>query len=371
MGKDKSAAADKKEQALPAKTEENAAVETPAAPAKKSRAAGILRLAAAVLLILAASAAALLYYQKFGLPTAGSNTETTAPTALSSRSAARYTAAPTPAVHYTEPAPVAVALSAPAPAAEQPKEKITEIKYVIPESISNAINGLHDKVGKMETLTAQYMNIKADSSAVISLGERLDELEKRTRRLSRISNDGALVLTAALMIRENAAAGQPVRFEAEMLKQLAAGQPEIDTAVNYIYNNSSHQYPSNKNLTESFNRISGRIVYDLKHQGSWKDRLLRKINEYIHISSPADNSRENAEIKALEELKGYVDEGQFAIAVELLSRSENETLLADEALNKWFAITDSKLKFNRALSEISAYSLALMKTEGLKNAALP
>lgn len=362
MGKDKSAAADKREQVLPAKTEKNAAVETSAAPAKKSRAAGMLRLAAAVLLILAASAAALLYYQKFGLPAAGSDTETTNQTALIRRPAARRPA---------EPAPAAAALSAPAPAAEQPREKITEIKYVIPESVTNAINGLHDKVGKMETLTAQYMNIKADSSAVISLGERLDELEKRTRRLSRISNDGALVLTAALMIRENAAAGQPVRFEAEMLKQLAAGRPEIETAVDYVYNNSSRQYPSNKNLTESFNRISGRIVYNLRHQGSWKDRLLRKINEYIHISSPAADSRENAEITALEEIKGYVDEGQFAIAVELLSRPENETLLADEALNKWFAITDSKLKFNRALSEISAYSLALMKTEGLKNAALP
>lgn len=362
MGKDKSAAADKREQVLPAKTEKNAAVETSAAPAKKSRAAGMLRLAAAVLLILAASAAALLYYQKFGLPAAGSDTETTNQTALTRRPAARRAA---------EPAPAAAAPSAPAPAAERPREKITEIKYVIPESVTNAINGLHDKVGKMETLTAQYMNIKADSSAVISLGERLDELEKRTRRLSRISNDGALVLTAALMIRENAAAGQPVRFEAEMLKQLAAGRPEIETAVDYVYNNSSRQYPSNKNLTESFNRISGRIVYDLRHQGSWKDRLLRKINEYIHISSPAADSRENAEITALEEIKGYVDEGQFAIAVELLSRPENETLLADEALNKWFAITYSKLKFNRALSEISAYSLALMKTEGLKNAALP
>ena len=362
MGKDKSAAADKREQVLPAKTEKNAAADTAAAPAKKSRAAGMLRLAAAVLLILAASAAALLYYQKFGLPAAGSDTETTNQTALTRRPAARRAA---------EPAPAAAAPSAPAPAAERPREKITAIKYVIPESVTNAINGLHDKVGKMETLTAQYMNIKADSSAVISLGERLDELEKRTRRLSRISNDGALVLTAALMIRENAAAGQPVRFEAEMLKQLAAGRPEIETAVDYVYNNSSRQYPSNKNLTESFNRISGRIVYDLRHQGSWKDRLLRKINEYIHISSPAADSRENAEITALEEIKGYVDEGQFAIAVELLSRPENETLLADEALNKWFAITDSKLKFNRALSEISAYSLALMKTEGLKNAALP
>lgn len=362
MGKDKSAAADKREQVLPAKTEKNAAVETSAAPAKKSRAAGMLRLAAAVLLILAALVVALLYYQKYGLPIVIDNDKTTAPTTLSSRPAARY---------ETEPAPVAAALSASEPAVEQPREKITEIKYIIPESVTNAINGLHDKVGKMETLTAQYMNIKADSSAVISLGERLDELEKRTRRLSRISNDGALVLTAALMIRENAAAGQPVRFEAEMLKQLAAGRPEIETAVDYVYNNSSRQYPSNKNLTESFNRISGRIVYNLRHQGSWKDRLLRKINEYIHISSPAADSRENAEITALEEIKGYVDEGQFAIAVELLSRPENETLLADEALNKWFAITDSKLKFNRALSEISAYSLALMKTEGLKNAALP
>ena len=82
MGKDKSAAADKREQVLPAKTEKNAAVETSAAPAKKSRAAGMLHLAAAVLLILAASAAALLYYQKFGLPAAGSDTETTNQTAL-------------------------------------------------------------------------------------------------------------------------------------------------------------------------------------------------------------------------------------------------------------------------------------------------
>lgn len=362
MGKDKSATADKKEQVLSAKTEKNAAVETSTVPVKKSLANGILRLIATILLIIAALVVALLYYQKYGLPIVIDNDKTTAPTTLSSRPAARYA---------KEPAPVAAALSAPVPAVEQPREKITEIKYIIPESVTNAINGLHDKVGKMETLTAQYMNIKADSSAVISLGERLDELEKRTRRLSRISNDSALVLTAALMIRENAAAGQPVRFEAEMLKQLAAGRPEIETAVDYVYNNSSRQYPSNKNLTESFNRISGRIVYNLRHQGSWKDRLLRKINEYIHISSPAADSRENTEITALEEIKGYVDEGQFALAVEFLSRPENEKLLADEALNKWFAITDSKLKFNRALSEISAYSLALMKTEGLKNAALP
>lgn len=352
MGKDKSAdTAVKKDQALPA------ADQTTPMPVKKNRISGIIRFTAAALLILAAAFAAQLYLEQI-IRQSESKTDTPA-------------AAKIPVLSHRQTAPQTVETPAPVLVPAQPQEKITEIKYVIPESITNAINGLHDKVGKMETLTAQYMNIKADSSAVISLGERLDHVEKRTQKLAQISNDGALILTAALMIRENAAAGQPVRFEAEILKQLAASQPDLETPINYVYNNSSRQYPSNKILTDSFKNISSRIVYDLKHQGSWKERLLRKINEYVHISSPAADSPEDTEIKALEEIKNYVDEGQFAIAVEQLAKPENQSLLENQDLNQWFAVTDSKLKFNRALSQIAAYSLALMKSEGLKNVTLP
>ncbi len=250
----------------------------------------------------------------------------------------------------------------------RPQEPVTEIKYVIPESISNAINRLYDKVGKMENLTNQYMNIKADSSAVISMGERLDELEKRTTKLAQISNDGALILTAAIMIKENAATGQSVRFEAEILKQLAAAQPEIENQINYIYNNSSHQYPSDKNLISEFNQISDHIISDFNHRGNWKDRLLRKIKEYIRISGTESEDRE---IKELKKIGKFVNEKQFAIAVEILSQVENKPLLADKKLARWYATTDSKLKFNRALSDISIYSLALMKTEKLKTISLP
>lgn len=310
------------------------------------------------LIIAAGVLAAAVYYEKMILP----ENKPLPPQAQAEKPAHIPAVVPAPKAAPAE-KPAEKKVSAP-----RPQEPVTEIKYVIPESISNAINRLYDKVGKMENLANQYMNIKADSSAVISMSERLDALEKRTAKLAQISNDGALILTAAMMIRENAAAGQPVRFEAEILKQLAAAEPEIETQINYIYNNSSHRYPSDKNLVSGFNQISGRLISDFNRRGSWKDRLLRKINEYIRISG---TENETPEIKALKEIGKYVDDGQFTIAVEMLSQEENQPLLADRELARWYATTDSKLKFNRALSEISAYSLALMKTEGLKNVSLP
>ncbi len=267
---------------------------------------------------------------------------------------------------------IAPAVSAPAdpvvstlPTNPQP-EKITEVKYVIPESVSNAINKLADKVARTETLSEQYLNIKADSSAVISLGERVDRVEKTLRHLSQLSNDGALILTAAQMIKQNAAVGQSVTMEAEILKQLAAGQPDIENDINYIYNNSSRHYPSDKNLMAEFDRISRNLTAELKNQGTWKERLLRKINEYIHISGP-DAQQVRNETEVLQQVKNHVDEDQFEIALEILAKPENEKLKDNPALLQWYNLTDSKLKFSKALSHVSAYALALMKTESLKN----
>lgn len=268
----------------------------------------------------------------------------------------------------------APAVSAPAgptvsipPAIPQP-EKVTEVKYVIPESVSNAINKLADKVARTETLSEQYINIKADSSAVISLGERVDQVEKTLRRLSQLSNDGALILTAAQMIKQNAAAGQSVTMEAEILKQLAAAQSDIENDINYIYNNSSRHYPSDKNLIAEFDRISRNLTAELKNQGTWKERLLRKINEYIHISGP-DSRQVSNETEVLQQVKNHVDEDQFEIALEILAKPENQKLKDNPALLQWYNLTDSKLKFSKALSHVSAYALALMKTESLRNDA--
>ena len=353
MAKDKTAATETKETAE-------------ITPAISHNKISSLRLVAKTIAFLFTSAimavafiAAWIYYQKVIVPAFEGN--------IPSLSSVDYR--PQATVSEPEKAPVDENIQ---PTQAPVEQKITEVKYIIPESISNSINELHDKVGKIETLTNQYMNIKADSSAVISLSERVDTIDKRTQRLNMLTNDGALILTAALMVKENAATGLPVRFEAEILKQLSASQPDISTSVEFVLNNSEKQYPSDKNLIKKFNTIRQQIADKAKHQGTWKDRLLRKINEYIQISGPNFNQEENKMNTVLDEVGGYVDDNQFAIAVEILSKPENSSLLADNPdIENWFGITDSKLKFNRALNEICSYSLALMKTEGLKNVTLP
>lgn len=346
MVKEKSDATDKKE--TPINENKENKTEDKKSSAFETAIAKFLGFIFTLIIIGSAFAAALVYYRDVILP-AQMNAAASQPIVSTPQPAAE----PTPSTVPT------------------PPEKITEIKYVIPESVSNAINELRDKVGKIENLTNQYMNIKADSSALISLGERVDTIDKRTQRLNQLSNDGALILTAALMIKENAAAGLPVRFEAEILRQLAASQPDIATSIEYIYNNSARQYPSDKNLVKKFNQITQTAIYNAKHQGTWKDRLLRKINEYVQISGPDINNPVNREILTLTKIQGYVDDNQSALAVEMLSKPENSYLLNNKELEDWYAITDSKLKFNRALSEICAYSLALMKTESLQNVTLP
>ena len=252
-----------------------------------------------------------------------------------------------------------------------PKETITEVKYIIPESISNALNRLEDKVAKIENLTNQYMNIKADSSAVISMGERLDHIEKKINNLKQLSNDGAIILTTALMIRESVQSGQPIYFEAQILKQLSASQPDIKEAVDYVYNNASRQYPSDKSLIVEYNLISQQMINDLNNQGNWKERLLRKINEYIHISGNENNNEIANKINTIKVIKSYVDNGQFPLAVEELSKSKNLNMLENAKLKEWYQTTASKIKFNTALSEIYIYSLSLMKTQEIKNKNLP
>ena len=112
-------------------------------------------------------------------------------------------------------------------------------------------------------------------------------------------------------------------------------------------------------------------INDLNNQGNWKERLLRKINEYIHISGNENNNEIANKINTIKVIKSYVDNGQFPLAVEELSKSKNLNMLENAKLKEWYQTTASKIKFNTALSEIYVYSLSLMKTQEIKNKNLP
>lgn len=260
------------------------------------------------------------------------------------------------------------------PRTETAKETaaVSEIKYVIPESVINSISQLNERVNSLSQKTDQFMNIKADSSVVLSMAEKMNRIEKKADALAKISNQSALILSAAMLVKESAASGQSFIYEAEILKNLSNSQPDIEKQIDYIYNNSSRHFVSDKTLEEKFNLIYGKMADQSKAEPAqdWKSRLIHKAKQYVHISEPSVQTSDpyNPQ-KVLKEIKALVNNGDLAMAINQLSEPENRRLIEEyPELNEWYQETQNKQKFYQAINQISSYSLSLMKAENLQNA---
>ena len=90
---------------------------------------------------------------------------------------------------------------------------------------------------KLEAIEKQNLNVidsKADVATVLGIITRLDKIEERLDTLAKISDDGALVLTATMMVKESSENGTNFAYEAEILQQLAKNDTAIQGDVETI-----------------------------------------------------------------------------------------------------------------------------------------
>lgn len=246
---------------------------------------------------------------------------------------------------------------------------ITEVKYSVPESVNISIENLAKQIELLSNDNKHFLNIKADSSVVLGMIERIDNIEKRVQKLSLLSNDGALILTAVTMIKESVANGQNFEYEAQLLKHISSGQSEIASEIDYIFSHKNSRFSSNKVMIIEFNQIADSIVAKAKptKQTDWKERIKNKLGEYVKVNHP-DQEQQDAynEIASLNEIKALVNNEEISLALQKLDNPENQELKINFA--KWYDSADAKLKFYAAASKISFYCLSLMHAGNLQNA---
>jgi hypothetical protein len=239
--------------------------------------------------------------------------------------------------------------------------------------IQNSIDNLTAQVNKLSAQNSYFLNIKADSSVVLGIVERLDLLEKRALKLSMISNDGALILSSVMMIKEAASIGQPFEYEAEILNHLSQDQISIQDEVKSIFSISGESLPSDIAIVNSFNDAYKKLLNKLKpsDDSPWQDKLSYKMKGYINIKLIKDGEEPEYNIvAALKTIQNYVESHDFVATTEELAKPENKPILDDQDISKWVAKAKNKLKFYRDISKIAAYSLSLMKAESVKNKAI-
>lgn len=227
---------------------------------------------------------------------------------------------------------------------------------------------MKERLAVIEKQNLNVINSKADVALVLGLLTRLDKAEAQIGKLTKISDDGALILSATMMVKDTAEKGEPFAYEAEVLDILAKGDAQISASVAEIVKYAPQGIKSKTALIAEFDALYEEAVAQQKAEftKTWKDRLNSKLNEIIKVKKTKKDAPEFEEDKLLEKAKSLVDEGKFEKAMALLTEVGQKDAKTAALLNGWLAEAQARLDFDKAVSQISAHSLALMKVNYIK-----
>ncbi len=221
------------------------------------------------------------------------------------------------------------------------------------------LSGLDAKLERMEKQNISIIDSKADIATVLGLVTRLDKMESKVDTVAKVSDSGALILNALMLVKDRADRGEEFAFEAEILRQMTAKNQEIAEPVKVIAAASETGISTERDLINGFESIYKKTgKKEETEKLSWKQRLMDKFKEIVQIRKT--NLATDNEDNSLDLAREDVLKGNFSGALKKMENSDNPSF------EGWKAKARQRVEFESAFSKISAGSLALMKINQLK-----
>ncbi len=225
-----------------------------------------------------------------------------------------------------------------------------------------------EKISNIEKLNQNIIDSKADVATILGVITRMDKAEERLDALNKISDDSALILTAAMLVKDSAERGGSFEYEADVLQELSKETPKFKDSVALISEYASSGIVPENKLVQNFNSIYKSLLKEQKatFEKTWKDRLNSKLNELVQIKRVHEDAPKFKADASLEAVKKAVDSGNLTLAINELKKADNQEFLKNEQLKNWLKNAEENQKFYAAINRISAASLAIMKVKFLK-----
>lgn len=236
---------------------------------------------------------------------------------------------------------------------------------------------MEKRIDTIEQINVNTIKSKADVETVLGLIGRMDNTEGRLNDLAKVSDEGALILTAAMLVKDAGQRGGTFVYEAEVLSEVAAGNHKIAKEVARINGIAETGVPSTEELQRDFAE-----VYMLKYPEApveevfegenWKERIYHQLHKVVQIKKadevkPAAKSELSEEDRAWGIVRDYVANGDIYRAVAIIRKPINGKLTEDKGLAEWLQKAEKYKDFNDSVSRITANALAVMKVKFLKS----
>lgn len=224
-----------------------------------------------------------------------------------------------------------------------------------------------EQVKNLEKMNISIIDSKADIASMLGVITRMDNAEQKLNNLAQVTDNSALVLTGALLVKDAADRGQSFAYEAEVLNQLTNGSPQLSKLSAKIGTFANNGVPSDLLLTKEFEKAYTQLLQQQKQvfDQSWKERLNTKLGEIVQIKKLNENKPAFVANQSLEDAKDLVQNADFLRAVAIISKIESPDIKNSSELNAWISKVNQREEFYNAISEVSANALAALKVNNL------
>lgn len=238
-------------------------------------------------------------------------------------------------------------------------------------------SAMEKRIDTIEQINVNTIKSKADVETVLGLIGRMDNTEGRLNDLAKVSDEGALILTAAMLVKDAGQRGGTFVYEAEVLSELAAGNHKIAKEVARINEISEAGVPSTDELQREFAAVylakyPEAPVEEVFEGENWKDRIYHQLHKVVQIKKadevkPVTKAELSEEDRAWGVIRDYVADGDIYRAVAIIKKPLNAKMAEDKNLAEWLKKAEMYKDFNDSVSRISANALAIMKVKFLRS----
>ena len=236
------------------------------------------------------------------------------------------------------------------------------------------LSAINKRIDDIEQISVNTIRSKANVDTVLGLVVRMDNAEGKINDLSKVSDEGALILTAAMLVKDAGQRGGKFVYEAEVLSELAAGNYKIAKEVARLNEIAGVGVPSLEELQKEF-----AAAYVAKYPEmpeveelpatNWKERIYNQLHKVVRIKKTDDGKEQpkfSEEDRAWSVVRDLVLNGEISKAIAIVDKPLNAALKEDKMLAEWKIKAERYRDFYESISRISANALAVMKVKFLQ-----
>ena len=263
-------------------------------------------------------------------------------------------------------------------------ERIVTLEKM-PLVISQLSSNISENKGNIGLLQENLNTLKEEvgNKKLEILSEKMNKLVQRIEGIEETKNRESLILSIALLIKENILYGRDASYEIDILSSMAQEQDSLKDSIDTITNLKNKMILTDNNLQEQFNQIIEDFDFEKKQKSpqntkenqttmSKSIQMIKDTVAGINFDKVVVVKKDNKTAKQKEmiaTLKNLVALHNFNKAIEFVDENKEFSNAENPLFNTWLENVKNKVAFDRAISKIIATELNVLR-ENLRDKKL-